>query len=230
MATLLNIGSRTIGVNKEPWSALTHFLGFLAAIAGAIVLAVHTAHDLPQLIAMSIYGVSLMALFLASSVYHFLDLGEQGNEFLRRLDHAAIFMLIGGSYVPSMVYLLDGAWRVVMLCVVGGIALMGVLFKMVFYDAHEDSKAGTILYVAMGWLVVIPAYKIWPIISATSLAWLVAGGLAYTFGAIIYAKRWPDPWPDTFGHHEVWHLFVLAGATLHYFFAVSLLGTQYTPF
>lgn len=230
MATTLNIGSRTIGVNKEPWSALTHFLGFVAAIVGVVVLMVHTAHDTSQLITMLIYGISLMALFLASSVYHFLDLGAEGNEFLRRLDHAAIFMLIGGSYVPSLVYLLDGAWRITMLAVVGGIALMGVLFKLVFYDAHEDSKAGTIMYLAMGWIVVIPAYKIWPIISATSLSWLVAGGLAYTFGAIIYAARWPDPWPDVFGHHEVWHLFVLAGATLHYFFALSLLGAHYAPF
>lgn len=225
---LEQITSRTVGFNKEPWSAFTHFLGFVAAIVGLVFLVVYTAHDVPRLVTMIIYGVSLILLFLASASYHFFDLGEDGNNFLRRLDHAAIFLLIAGTYVPSMVHLLDGTWRIAMLSVVGLCAVLGVLFKLVFYNTAKN--AGTAMYVGMGWLVVIPAHKIWPVIPSTSLAWLVAGGLAYTIGAVVYAKEWPDPWPDTFGHHEVWHLFVLAGATFHYFFVWSLIDMKITPF
>ncbi len=221
---------KTFALNKDPWSTYTHFAGFVAAIVGLVALLVATWGDAATMTSSTIYGVSLALLFLASSAYHFFDLGESGNAWLRRLDHAAIFLLIGGTYVPSFMHLLDGAWRVTMLSVVGGLALLGVLFKLALFDGAQKSKAGTLMYVLLGWIVVIPAYKMYPVIPSSSLAWLVAGGLAYTVGAVVYARKWPDPWPETFGFHEVWHLFVLLGAGLHYGFVFSLLDVPVPPF
>lgn len=222
----LQIGG--VGLNKDPWSAYTHFAGFLAAVAGLVVLIVQSSHDAVELMAMSIYGGSLALLFLASASYHFFDLGERGNQWLRRIDHAAIFLLIAGTYVPSLMHLLGGAWRVTMLAVVVGLALLGVLFKLVFYKAVK--RASVVMYLALGWVIVIPGYRMLPQLDAASLAWLVGGGLAYSIGAIVYARKWPDPWPETFGFHEVWHLFVLAGAAMHYVYTYTLIGAPYPSF
>lgn len=220
----------TFSILKDPWSTYTHFAGFLAAVVGWAVLLWMSWGSLPSFVAMLLYGASLSLLFLASSAYHFFDLGERGNALLRRLDHAAIFLLIGGTYVPILMYLLDGTWRIAMLVGVGTLVAVGVVFKLARFDGARESKAGTIMYVLLGWMVVIPAYEIWPAIRASSLIWLIAGGLAYTVGAVIYARKWPDPWPETFGHHEVWHLFVLLGAGCHYGFVYSLLDTPVPPF
>ena len=217
-------------INKDPWSTYTHFAGFVAAVVGLVVLMSVSWEDTARLTSATIYGVSLSLLFLASSAYHFFDLGDEGNAWLRRIDHAAIFLLIGGTYVPSFMHLLDGAWRITMLGVVGSLALLGVVFKLALFDGSKKSRAGTIMYVLLGWIVVIPAYKMYPLIPASSLAWLVGGGLAYSLGAIVYAKRWPDPLPDVFGFHEVWHLFVLLGAGLHYGFVLSLMDLPVPPF
>lgn len=217
----------TVGIFKDPVSAWTHFVGFWAAVAAASVLVGLAAHDVVKATSMAIYGGALAGLFLASSVYHFFDLGERGNRWLRRLDHVAIFLLIAGTYVPILVHYLDGTWRVALLAVVGGLAAAGVILKLLWIDCPD--WLGTGLYLGLGWLVVIPAHRILPQLSAGALAWLVVGGLAYTVGAVVFASRWPDPWPDRFGHHEIWHFFVLAGAGSHFAFVYSLLERPYTP-
>ena len=208
-------------LNKDPWSAATHFVGFLAAIVGLVFLVVPSAHSAPKVTAMAIYGGSLVALFGASTLFHFFDLGVRGNRWLRRMDHSAIFGLIAGSYMPPIMHLLDGAMRVTMLSVVGGIAVVGVLVKLFWIEA--PTWLSLALYLALGWIVLVPIWWMLPRVSLGALSLLIAGGLLYTVGAVVYARKWPDPWPDTFGHHEVWHLFVLGGALLHYLFVFSLI-------
>ncbi len=203
-------------------SALTHFGGFLAALVGLFYLIVQTAHDGPRLAAATIYGIGLIAVFLASSIYHFLDLGEAGNRWLRRLDHVAIFLMIGGTYVPASVMLLDGGWRWGMLCATGILALAGTALKLLWVDCPR--WLGTSVYLAMGWMGVIPAHLMLPQLSIAQLLWLLGGGAAYTVGAIIYASKRPDPWPEVFGFHEIWHIFVLLGAALHFGFVASILA------
>lgn len=212
---------------KDPWSAITHFVGFVAALIGAVALVVLSFGDVWKTTTMAAYGLSLVVLFLASTVYHFFDIGERGNRWLQRIDHAAIFALIAGSYLPALFHLLDGAWRISMLAVVIGLALAGALFKIVWIDCPD--KLGVALYLALGYVVVIPGYKILPQLSPVELGWLLAGGLLYTLGAIVFVKQWPDPWPDRFGHHEVWHLFVLGGAASHYVFTLHLVDAPYAP-
>jgi len=214
-------------INKDPVAWATHFAGLLASIVGLVFLVVYS-HGTAQVTSMAIYGSSLVALFGASATYHFLDLGKQGNRWLRRLDHAAIFFLIAGTYVPTSVHLLDGAWRVSILAVVGGLGLAGILFKLVWIDCPD--WLSTLLYLVLGWLAVIPAHRIFPQLDAYPLTLLVLGGAAYTIGAIVYVREWPDPWPRWFGHHEIWHLFVLAGASVHFFFVWTLVGRPVPPF
>lgn len=206
---------------KDPVSATTHFIGFLAALVAAALLVRLAAPDPPKLVAMAIYGGALVTLFGASSFYHFFDLGDGGNRWLRRLDHAAIFLLIAGTSVPPLLLLLDGAWRIGFLAAVAALALAGVVFKLAWIDCPD--WLGVALYLGMGWLALVPAQWIVPQLSHGALAWLVAGGAAYTLGAAIYARGWPDPWPGRFGHHEIWHCFVLAGAAAHYAFTWTLL-------
>lgn len=213
---------------KDPWSAATHLAGVVAAAIGLFFLIYAAGPDAVRLTGALTFGISLIALFAASTAYHYFDLGPDANGRLRRLDHAAIYVLIAGTYVPSLIHLLSGTWRVSMLALIVGLAIAGVLFKMVWFNTN--SKAGTLLYVAMGWVILIAAGEVWPTISAEQALLLGAGGLFYTVGAVVYAFNWPNPWPGHFGAHEVWHLFVLGGATSHYFYVLDLVGSPYVPF
>jgi hemolysin III len=217
-----------VGTFKDPVSAITHFAGFLAAVAGGLVLLLLSAHDGIKLASMAIYGGSLVAVFATSATYHFFDLGDRGNRWLRRLDHAAIFLLIAGTYVPATLHLLGGAWRITLLAVLGGLALAGIVLKMAWIGC--PTWLGTSIYLAMGWLGVIPAYIILPQLDGLQLVALFAGAATYSVGAVVFALERPDPFPDWFGHHEVWHIFVLVGAAAHFGFVATLLPAAYPAF
>ncbi len=218
----------SLGLFKEPISAVTHFLGFCAALVGLGFLVWRSDGSAAKVASMWIYGMSLVLLFLASATYHFFDAGERGNAWLRRIDHVAIFALIAGSYTPMLVHLLDGSWRIAMLVTVGTLATIGTVFKLLWVDAPVWLSTSS--YLLLGWVVLIPAPLILPQLNNWAGVWLVLGGLIYSVGAIVYARRWPDPWPETMGHHEVWHLFVLGGAAAHFAFVVCLLDVPTPPF
>jgi len=213
---------------KDPVSWATHFAGFLASIVGLVFLVVSSAHDGVKVTAMAIYGGSLVVLFGASSIYHFLDLGWRGNRWLQRLDHCAIFLLIAGSYVPVAVHLLDGAWRLTVLAVVGVLAACGIVLKILWIDCPDGLSTG--LYMGLAWLAVIPAYHFLPQMDLLPVLLLLSGGLAYSVGAAVYLWEWPDPWPKVMGHHEIWHLFVLVGATSHFFVMWDLVDRSVPAF
>jgi hemolysin III len=217
-----------VRIFKDPASAWTHFLGFLAALVATGALVSRAGNDRPRVAAMIVYGATLVGLFLASSLYHFFDVGERGNRWLRRLDHAAIFLLIGGTSVPILLHLLAGPARIATVTLVALLAVGGCLLKLSWIDCPD--KLGVGLYFAMSLLVVLPTLPVLSRLPDGGLALLVVGGAAYTLGAYVYARRWPDPWPGRFGHHEVWHLFVLAGAGFHCAFHFTLLGfPPYAP-
>lgn len=210
------------GIFKDPVSASTHFAGFLASLVGGAVLTfAATPLGAPSTIAMAIYAAGLICVFFASSIYHFFDFGPVWNHRLNKFDHIAIFLMIAGSYVPPVLHLLDGTWRIGMLSAVGAIALAGVVLKTITLNLPRWVSTG--IYLGMGWLFIIPAHLMLPQLSWMAIGWLVTGGLAYSVGAVVYALERPDPIPDFFGHHEVWHLFVLAGAGAHYLFMWTLL-------
>ncbi|HEY8154940.1 MAG TPA: hemolysin III family protein [Myxococcota bacterium] len=217
-----------VRVFKDPWSSTTHFAGFWLALAAAAALVSRAAGDLPRTTGMAIYSASLVALFLASSFYHFLDLGPRGNRWLKRLDHSAIFFLIAGTAVPTLLLVSEGSGRLLVLAIVLGLAAAGALLKVFWIDCPD--WLGMCLYLGLSGVVVATGHRIVPQLSGGALAWLVGGGLAYLLGALIYSRQWPDPWPGRFGHHEIWHLFVLAGAGAHYAFTWSLVGRSFPPF
>jgi hemolysin III len=198
---------------KDPISSITHFGGFLGAVAGMAWLWVDVVASI-QGAAVAFYGATLVLLFLASSTYHFFDLGERGNDWLQRIDHAAIYLLIAGTYMPFLVACMSGGKLVAMASLVGIPAIAGVLVKLSGLKLPQAVDAG--LYVALGWVIVFGGNDVFQKLSAAQLGLLFGGGLAYTLGAVIFAKEWPNPWPGVFAHHEVWHVCVLAGAASHF--------------
>jgi len=201
---------------KEPFNSYSHMLGVLLSIAALVALVIQSRGHMARVVGFSIYGTSLILLYAASTIYHWLHLSPRGNDFLRRIDHVAIFVLIAGSYTPVCLITLRGGWGWSLFSVVWGIALAGAVLKLFF--RHLPDWATAIVYVGMGWLAVVaigPLARSFPV---AGLLWLLAGGLAYTMGAVIYALERPDPFPQVFGHHEIFHIFVLAGSALHFVF------------
>ncbi len=206
-----------LGWLREPINALTHGLGVVFGVAALVVLLVLADGEPIKVVSALVYGVSLVLLFLASTLLHALRVGTKALRALRIFDHAAIFVLIAGSYTPITLITLTErnptlGWT--LFAVVWGVALLGVLFKVAWIGAPRWVSTG--LYLVMGWMAVVaigPLVSAWP---APALAWLIAGGVAYSVGAVVYATKRPDPFPQVFGYHELWHLFVLAGAVSHF--------------
>ena len=202
---------------REPVNGASHLIGLLLAGAGTILL-LRMAKSPDELVAFGVYGATLILLYSASTLYHTLTVSERPHRALRTLDHIAIYFLIAGTYTPVALITLKGRLGWTLLAAVWLIALAGIPFKLFFLDAPVWLSTGT--YLAMGYLALVAVVPIAHAVSSGGLAWLIAGGLAYTIGAVIYARQRPDPFPGRFGHHEIWHLLVLAGSGCHFAFMV----------
>ena len=184
------------------------------ALIALIVLLTRAAGRLDQLVAFGIFGLSLIALYSASALYHLLPVSPAATARLRRLDHMTIFILIAGTYTPVCVLALEGGWRAGLLGLVWTLALCGVALKLLWMEAPRWLSVG--VYLAMGWLAVIAASAIFRAIPYGGIAWILGGGLVYSAGALIYALKRPNLVPGVFGFHELWHLFVLGGSACHF--------------
>lgn len=199
---------------EEIANAITHGIGLLLSIAGFVVLLVLAAvrGTAWHIVACSIYGATLICLYTASTLYHAV-ISPRVKRALRIFDHAAIYLLIAGTYTPFLLVSLRGTWGWSLFGVIWGLAIAGVLFKLWFVERF--AILSTAVYIAMGWLVVIAGKPVITHIPFTALIWLLAGGLAYTGGVIFFAaKRIPYS-------HAIWHMFVLAGSICHYFAVLS---------
>lgn len=205
---------------REPVSGFSHLTGLGFAVVGLAWLFVRTPRDGASLAAFALYAIGLVAVYSASSAYHLVVAREEIVRRLRLLDHMAIFLLVAGTSTPFMHRGLSGAPRVLMLSGLWGAAVLGIAFKLAWRSAPRALY--TVLYVAMGWSVTIEWKKMIVVLPSLPLRLLVAGGVAYTVGALVYALKRPNPWPGRFGFHEIWHLFVLAGSALH-FWAIATL-------
>ena len=201
---------------REPVNALTHLLGAVAAAIGTIVLLVNGAanHSARQVVAFAIFGTSLVLLYATSGIYHSLNVSERGLAILRRLDHMMIYVLIAGTYTPLCLVLLRGRLGITLLVAVWAIAAVGVAQKLVWMTAPR--WVSTVLYLGMGWAAIFVVKPILHSAPVGFLVWIVLGGVFYTLGAVVYATKRPDPAPNAFGFHEIWHLFVMAGSLCHY--------------
>ncbi len=206
---------------KEPASFYTHFAGFILSVAGFAAIILCSVSDPNKKAALVIYAISVMVLFLASSLYHAIKSEENGGSLLRKFDHMAIYLMIAGTYTPFIYEYLSGWWRWGILIVQWSIVLAGALITFVWI--RKPRKLTAALYVAMGWVALVPMYKLWQAMPGGVLSLIMAGGAAYTVGAIIYAGKRPDPVPGVFGFHEVFHLFILAGAGFFYWAVLQYL-------
>ena len=201
---------------REPINGLTHLAGALLASVGLVVLLSTAARAGrgDQIVAFGVFGLSLIALYAASALYHLLPLSPRGIARLRQADHVAIFVLIAGTYTPFCFLVLDGGWRVGLLGLIWGLALCGALLKLLWMGAPRWLSVA--LYLGMGWVAVVAAPALLRAMPAGGIAWVLAGGLVYSVGALIYGLKRPNPIPGVFGFHELWHLFVVAGSACHF--------------
>lgn len=189
-------------------------LGALVVAVPAAVLLVVAADSALARAAAAVYGTSLVAVFLVSSAYHRLGRSPRSQSILRRADHATIYLLIAGSYTPVAVVAIGGAVGWVIVIAAWSLATLGVLLKLAWF--HRTKVLGSVLYIGLGWMIVAATPTLVHHVTRGELALLAAGGLLYTGGAIVLARRRPDPSPLVFGYHEVWHSFVIAAAGCHY--------------
>lgn len=202
---------------REPTNGFTHLIGAFLSFIGLLVLVIKTALDNPSplsLTAVITFGVSLMLLYLASSIYHLSIFDEEGIKVLRRIDHAMIFILIAGSYTPFCLISLKGPIGYILFALEVLIAVLGICFKLIWFKC--PSWISTAIYVAMGWMaifLIIPLYKV---LSFNGILLLVLGGILYTIGALIYNFEPNIIIFKTFQHHEIFHIFVMLGSLCHY--------------
>lgn len=199
---------------EEIANSITHGLGTLLSVVGLTLLVTFAAgqNDVWRLVSFSVYGSSLILLFLASTLYHSMRHGPIRRIF-KLLDHCAIYLLIAGTYTPFMLVSLRGTTGWVLFAVIWLLALLGIVFKLMF--RHRFKKLSLTTYILMGWLVVVAGQELVESLSMGGMAWLVAGGLTYTLGVVFYL------WKTFPFNHAVWHLFVLGGSICH-FFAIYL--------
>jgi len=206
---------------RDPVNGLMHGAALLLSIIGTAVLVWSCKADPTRAMTAFIYGLSMCGCFLASSMHHLLRGSRKTEMRLLKLDHAAIYPFIAGSYTPVCVHLIPGAPGLLLLGVVWAIALAGVVYKLVFAREPETvddppELGSTLLYVAMGWLIVWKLSDVLAHSHGLSIVLAMAGGIAYTLGGIILSRRLFDWWPGRWGHHENWHVCVMVGAACFY--------------
>lgn len=197
-------------LSTELANTVTHAVGCAASVAGLALLVVMSSlrGGARNIVACSVYGVTLVLLYLASTLYH-ATLNRRARKVLQVIDHAAIYLLIAGTYTPFALITLAGGWGWVVFGVIWGLAIIGIVQESIFIGRHH--VLSLILYLAMGWMSLFLIKPLLANLPPLGLFWLVAGGVAYTTGVIFYVwTRFPN-------HHAIWHLFVMAGSTCHFF-------------
>ena len=200
---------RLYTLGEEIANSITHGIGAGLSVAGLIVLVVlAVGHgDVWQIVSFSIYGSSLIILYLASTLYHSFQ-NPRVKRVFRIIDHASVHLLIAGTYTPFLLVSLRGAWGWTLLAIIWGLALLGIGFEALFIGRFR--KISTLSYVLMGWLGVVALKQMLVSVPTGGLVWLAVGGVLYTVGVIFYV------WRKLPYNHATWHLFVLAGSVCHY--------------
>lgn len=203
-------GGKKYTLGEEIANGITHGIGTALSVAGLTLLIALAAlfGDVWQVVSFSIYGSSLIILYLASTLYHSVQ-NARVKQVLRKFDHISIYLLIAGTYTPFMLISLRGPWGWSLLGVIWALAIAGIVYKAFFINRFR--KLSVALYVLMGWLCIVALHEMIVSIPTGGLIWLAIGGAFYTLGVIFYA------WHKLPYNHAVWHLFVLGGSICHYF-------------
>jgi hemolysin III len=199
---------------REPVNGLMHLIAAIMALLGLVGLLILGHNNLVKVIALLIYGISLVLMFSSSATYHLVDARPRIMLFLRKLDHASIYVLIAGTYTPICLHFFSGYWAWGTLSIIWSLALIGVLVKLFIIKAPRGFTAA--VYLGMGWLSLLATREILRAMPLGALFWLLLGGILFTLGAVIYIIKKPDFFPGVFGFHEVWHIFVILGCLSHF--------------
>ncbi|MBQ7943110.1 MAG: hemolysin III family protein [Lachnospiraceae bacterium] len=202
---------------REPGSAITHFIAWLMALMAAAALLVKAQGGL-HMTAMLIYAGSMILLYGASTAYHSVTVSDKILKIYRKIDHMMIFVLIAGSYTPVCLIVLGGKMGYTLLALVWAVAVVGMLIKAFWITCPKWFSS--VIYIAMGWLCLLVFGTLWDVLPHAAFGWLLAGGIIYTIGGIIYALKMPifNSIHKNFGSHEIFHLFVMAGSICHFIF------------
>ena len=204
---------------RDPASALTHFIAFFVTAGGIVPLLMKaSSYGAKYFVSMLIFGLTMMLLYLASATYHSVNLPAAVIKILRKVDHSMIFVLIAGSYTPVCLLVLDPKRGYPLLIAVWSLALIGIGIKFLWITCPKWFSS--VIYIAMGWICVFVFSPIVHGLPAAAFGWLLAGGIIYTVGGIIYALKLPlfNARHQYFGSHEIFHLFVMGGSFCHFIF------------
>ncbi len=205
---------------REPGSALTHFIAMILAVFASIPLLIKSGLQggTNCFIAMAVFMASMILLYGASAIYHSVNLTGDALKIFKKVDHMMIFVLIAGSYTPVCITIFEQPLGYHLLIVVWTIALIGMLFKLCWVTCPK--WLSSVLYISMGWVVVFVVRPLFLALTMPAFLWLLAGGLIYTAGGVIYALKLPlfNSKHKNFGSHEIFHLFVMGGSLCHYIF------------
>ncbi len=204
---------------REPVNSLTHWGGAVLALIGLVALLIVGWSTPAKIISLVIYGISLIFMFSASATYHMVQVKDKALEIFRKVDHAAIFALIAGTYTPFCINAFEGFWKWGMLSIVWSLAVIGIVVKIFYIRAPRWLNAS--IYVLMGWISVLAGGQMLAALPGWVFTWLIIGGVIYTLGAVVYMTKIFNFKPGVFGFHEVWHIFVLLAAAAHF---VAVLG------
>jgi hemolysin III len=188
-----------------------HALAAVGSVIFTIALVWQSRNDIPRLVSMLIFGLCMIELFAVSAVYHIIHWTPARRRVLRALDHTNIFLLIAGTYTPLCYNVLSGWSRAALLITIWLLAAAGVCLTIFDLRWHVPRWVNVVLYIGMGWVAVLALPAFLAVLPWPAVGVLVLGGLFYTIGAVIYARKRPDPLPHIFGYHEIFHLFVIAG-------------------
>lgn len=211
---------RLFTLGEEIVHSITHGIGAGLSIAGLTLLIVKAVlyGNVNQIVSFSIYGATLVILYLASTLYHSFQYPRVKRIF-KVIDHVSIYLLIAGTYTPFLLVGLKGAWSWTLLVIIWGLAILGVSFKALF--VHRFQKLSVLAYILMGWLSVVMLKELSVNIPIGGLIWLAVGGVVYTVGVIFYVLQ-KIPYM-----HVVWHVFVLGGSICHYFAVLFYLAPSH---
>lgn len=203
----------------RPWSAITHGVGAILAVLGTVLLLVRSVrlHSDPwHIVSFAIYGATMIGLYTASTLYHCLNTGVAGRMALRKYDHASIYALIAGTYTPICLIALreSAAWGWALFGVVWGLALAGIAMAIIWIMAPRWLTAG--IYICMGWMALFAIYPLLQVMPIRGFQFLLAGGILYTVGGVLYAIKWPGRDNPRFGCHEIFHVFIVLGSVCHF--------------
>ncbi|MGL4451962.1 MAG: PAQR family membrane homeostasis protein TrhA [Sarcina sp.] len=203
---------------REPINGFTHLFGAILSLLALIIMLIKVSSlDLNIGLAFTsatVFGISLILLYSASATYHLVNAKDSTIAFLRRLDHSMIFILIGGTYIPFCLLVLQGSTRIIFTSIIIFLTIAGILFKMLWFNCPR--WLSTAIYIGMGWFSVLLISPLYHEISLTGVLWLIAGGVAYTIGGVIYAIKPKFLEFKYLGFHEIFHLFILAGSLFHF--------------